>query len=394
MPQNLDDWLFITSEAGKALLEHAAKCSPSNVTQISSLRKKHSEDHVHVAIEITQARKKAVLKFPEQASSLYANITGLEQSSSLSVGLHKAKRIKQHTDEITDLCCGIGGDSMAFMQSGIKVTAVDSDPLKTWMAQNNAKCETITADVNDIKPNHQAWHLDPARRTQMARIWQFEDYMPGPEYIINLLKDNPDGCLKLGPGVNLTTLCEFFDARELPYEIEIVCEGTHLTQALIWTGKFAKEQRTATLITKDKEIHQISGEADYPPIDDIKQYLYTINPAAERLRLDHLLCEKHNLSSIHYDLGLLTSDTLIQDPFLTAYKYCDIMSWKQNTKHVRKWLSTNDCKDVVVKTRDKVCNPDTVQYELKGKKTNNRSYTLFVHRWREKNKVIITQRIH
>ncbi len=389
----LEDWQRVAFNQPQ-LLSLAEACDAKDVSQVSKLRAKYDRQLLHLALDLTAARRKGAIKFPHRAATLIADTVGLEQASSMMVGLHKAKRIKQQSQSITDLCCGIGGDAMAMSASGIDVLGVDISPIKTWMTKQNAHCPVLCKDVRDLDLAKNDWHFDPARRGQTSRVWNFEDYIPGPDFLKKLLNAHPHGCLKLGPGVSLSVLDAFFQATGLPYEIEMIFEKHHLTQALVWTGKFAQHhRRTATRLMEDGQAQQISGQQDYPPIANIQSYLYAINPAAERLRLEHLLCQKHHLASIHYDLGLLTSDRLIDDPFLTGFKFLEMLPWKQNTKNLRKWLNAHDCKTVEVKTRDKLCNPDKVQQQLRGKKTNSQIYTLFIHRWGEKQRVIITQRL-
>ena len=75
---------------------------------------------------------------------------------------------------LADLCCGIGGDAIALARAGIRVLAVDRDPLACAAARANAEAlglaeliEVRCADVTEVDTaGYDAVFVDPAPAQQ------------------------------------------------------------------------------------------------------------------------------------------------------------------------------------------------------------------------------------
>ena len=65
----------------------AAACDPQDVASVGRLRKHADADRVGVALELVRARAKAVSKFPQQAQTILADVSGVEQATSLAAGV-------------------------------------------------------------------------------------------------------------------------------------------------------------------------------------------------------------------------------------------------------------------------------------------------------------------
>uniref|UniRef100_UPI00398F3081 trimethylguanosine synthase isoform X2 n=1 Tax=Pristiophorus japonicus TaxID=55135 RepID=UPI00398F3081 len=65
---------------------------------------------------------------------------------------HIANRVMQsfHCDIIVDAFCGVGGNSIQFALAGKRVIAVDIDPVKIDLAQNNARVYGVTEQIEFI----------------------------------------------------------------------------------------------------------------------------------------------------------------------------------------------------------------------------------------------------
>ncbi|XP_051879931.1 trimethylguanosine synthase isoform X2 [Pristis pectinata] len=65
---------------------------------------------------------------------------------------HIAKRVTQsfHCDIIVDAFCGVGGNSIQFALTGKRVIAVDIDPVKIDLAQNNARVYGVAEQIEFI----------------------------------------------------------------------------------------------------------------------------------------------------------------------------------------------------------------------------------------------------
>lgn len=386
MLRDIELWKQVISD--ERLLERAAGVDPSDVSAVTSLRKHASAAHVAVALQLCAARIKAAEKFGERAVSMVADVSGVEQASGRTVATYKAQRMHRHFGaggRVHDLCCGIGGDSMAMADAGLEVIAYDRDPLRAWMTHVNTNqlATAVCSDVEDIQITGSAAHLDPARRDEAAgrRSWCIDDYKPGPQAIGKMIDAATAAAVKLSPGIDL-------DALPWPGEVEFISEAGRLVQAVLWAGTIAGEARRATLL-QDNEQHTLAGLPAAPPIDDMQRYLYTFDAAVERAELIGQLCEQVDAPAVHPRLGLLTSDHVLGSPWLTGFELIERMPWRP--RRVKQWLAGNDGGVVEVKTRGKACDPDREQRALRGE--GGTTYTVFVLRFDMRVEALITRRL-
>ncbi|MEL7088679.1 MAG: hypothetical protein AAGL98_09610, partial [Planctomycetota bacterium] len=357
-----------------------------------------------VALELIKARRKATVKFPGRAETLIADAAGVEQASSLAVARHKAGRFRDAGfSQITDVCCGIGGDAMGLSAAGLSVAAVDLDPVRAWMAGLNAGCTMRVADAAELLTQTlpgiagvTAMHVDPARRTDAGRVFRLNDYQPGPATLLQLLDRFPDAGIKLSPAVNLDELEAFIptfrnDQGGGGRELEFISEAGRLVQAVLWTGRLARPDtpRSATLIVGERS-RTVAGVPSEPGFSLPQRYLFTVDAAAERAGLLHTF----GLPAIHPRLGLLTSDLPDPhtNPWLTGFELLAELPWHSHEpKKVRDWLHAHDAGIVEVKTRGKAVDPDHAQRQLRGPGVT--PYTVFVLRFDQRLAALITRRL-
>ena len=386
MLREIELWRAVAGDA--ALLTRASAIDPSDVSAIASLRRDYPADQVSVALSLVEARAKAAGKFGQRGQTLVADVAGVEQASSTRVAAYKANRIRQQLCSgaaIADLCCGIGGDSMALGDAELDVLAVDRDPLRVWMTRQNsgASLRGVCADVAGLALDGLPIHLDPARRNEGTgrRAWRLEDYQPGPEVIGKLVEQSPASAIKLSPGVDV-------DALPWAGEVEFISDRGRLVQAVLWGGAFAQTARRATRID-EHGTHCLSGEPTAPTYRAAKRYLYTFDSAVERADLIGQLSAMLDAPAIHPKLGLLTSDQIIDSPWTTGFELIETLPWRP--KKVRQWLKANDGGLVEVKTRGKACDPDQEQRRLRGDGAT--TYTVFVLRFDMKVQALVTRRL-
>ena len=82
------------------------------------------------------------------------------------------------------------------------VEAIDAAPERVLMACHNAGVDGRVADVAELEPSADYVHFDPARRASGRRLWQYEDYVPGPDVIEPWLVRSRGAAVKLGPGLD------------------------------------------------------------------------------------------------------------------------------------------------------------------------------------------------
>lgn len=362
----------------------AHRANPRDVAAVHQLRRHGEAPLVHAALELAEARRKAAVKFPTKAERIIADVEGMEQASSQAVADHKAQRFARvNIDEpIVDLCCGVGGDAMSLAALGRRVLAIDRDPLRAWMTACNAPpIRAAAADVVTLPLAGMAFHLDPSRRDQRGRMHRFEDYQPGPAFIRHLLRQCPDGAIKLGPGIDLDAL-----PSDLGGEVEFISENGVLVQAVLWRGRLrdASSRRASVLPQRQS----LSGEPGAVPLGPARRFLLQVDPAVERAGLMGQLSTQLQAPAIHPALGLLTHDEPVDSAFTRPFELLDVLPWRLDK--VRAALRQRGAGIIEVKTRGKAVNPDIVQQQLRG--DGDQSLTVFILRWDQKVTAMICRR--
>ncbi len=376
-----------------ALRARAATIDPYSTAAVTALRRDFDKDLVFTALALAKARDKAKTKFGDRAATLVADPDGVEMASSTASASWKARRFAAHAAAMTaggsraalrvmDLCCGVGGDAMALRDAGLDVVAVDNDATRAWMAGLNARCESRCANVEDIVALRDPtgappalFHLDPARRTKngstSSRTWTLDDLQPGPAVIRDAIHAYLGGAVKLAPGIDYTQLA----VHGLAGEVEIISENGRLTQAVLWTGALARATpsgtaaRSATLLRgpahTSATAFTISGEPDAlgsVPVGEPAKYIFDVDDCVERAELLTVLSHQLNAPMLHPRLGLFTSDTLLESPFLTPFELFETAKWNQQRAAAA--LKRLGAGSVEVKTRAKAVNPDELQPTL------------------------------
>lgn len=303
-------------------------------------------------------------------------------ASSPAIADYKSQRFKHllnHTD-ILDLCSGIGADTMALTAAGLDPLAVDLDPVRAWMTEQNAACRTLIGDVASLSLPCIPLHIDPQRRVSAShsRIPTLADLTPEPGILWRLVFEHPACCVKLFPGVPFEHLP--------PGEIELISENRRLRQALLWTGPLAQHARSATTFPTGDTIAGRPGPA---PLGPIKQFIFAIDPAVERAELIGHLAGTLDLHTPHPASGLLTGSALIASPFLTAFEVIEFMPW--SLARVREALASRGAGIVEIKTRGGVVDPDIIQHKLRG--NGSLALTVFILRFDRQLSAIITHRV-
>lgn len=397
-------WGFLATDAGADLVE-ALGPSPRAGT-LERAREAHHADTVHLGAELAHVRARASDKWPSDlARRVLSDRDGYEMASSWHAARHKASRFAEAGfGRVLDLCCGIGGDTLALLSRGLDVIAVDHDRDRAALCAYNAGLLGGSRGVVDVRvcdvldeslPADLPFHLDPARRIGSTRTLRYEDLLPGPETIERLADARPAGAVKLNPGIDATRLPEG--------ELEILSAQGRLTQSVLWTGALAPDgsQRRATRLDADGVATTLAGTPDRSdaasPLSDL---LYAVDPAVERADLLPTLIDRTGLFHVHPGLGLLTgSEPGLSgeptDPFLTPYRVLEEFSW--SPKRAR--AAMRSVRDrglrpgvVEVKTRARVVDPDKVQSSLRG--DGDRTLTLFVLRFGDSGtRGILTERL-
>src|SRR5439155_27038148 len=121
-----------------------------------------------------ELRRRAAAKFGADAAAMFFTRAGLEQATRGAVAARRAARLAASgAASVADLGCGVGADAIAFARAGLRVRAVDPDPLTAAVADTNAtvlglrhRIDVSTVDAREVDLSTvDAVFCDPARRT-------------------------------------------------------------------------------------------------------------------------------------------------------------------------------------------------------------------------------------
>ncbi len=358
---NLELFEQLLSPHGQRMLALAVELHPTDKTFLpvfERVRKLGSNDLAKAAVEQAILRAKALAKFPD-ADRMYFTREALEQSSSLAVANHRAKRFRSF-QSAGDLCCGIGGDAGALVEVVPHVVVVDRDPLKARMAAINVPMASVSvADVlTDDVPRMDAYFCDPSRRADGKRFLSIEDYHPAPRAVLDRFSDLP-AAFKLAPAVPLHELA-VFDG-----ESEFISLDGELKECVLWLNGLQSARLRATALPAGETIAADDPDA-MPPAGPVGRYVYDPDPSLTRSGLLSNFAIGIGASPIDETIAFLTADALHRSPFVTAYEVEEVLPF--HPKRVGVWLRERNIGRVTFVKRGSTSQIDdlTKQWKLRG----------------------------
>jgi len=311
-----------------------------DVRTISLLRAELSAAQAHLVVEQVALRKRARRKF-SRAARMFFTAPALEQATDETVAAYKASRFPAGA-EVSDLCCGIGGDMLGlFMRSD--VVAVDRDPVVALLAQANGqvvladapgpryKLRVLTSSVDErAVEGCAAWHLDPDRRATGRRVSQLVSYEPGPDVIASLLSAQPSAAVKLAPAAQPP------DVWAAEAELEWISRAGQCRQLVAWFGALAKSpgKRRATVLSGATETsthlpRTVVGEPTAGALlaERPGRYVYEPDAAVLAAELTDYLAGEHGLTRIARNVAYLTGDHIVKDGALAAFEVLEVMPY-------------------------------------------------------------------
>jgi hypothetical protein len=371
----LDDYRWLTSPEGSAALSELAaganKVGQADVRLTARLRKTHSAARTHLLLEQLELRWRARDKFTDPAR-LFFTRKGLEQATDESVANYKARRFPAGA-LVADLCCGIGGDTLALAARG-PVIGYEADAVTAHLANCNLQARGFDqsatrqqlANVNDVI-DAAAWHIDPDRRATGQRVIQLADYEPGPDFLRSMLAANPQGAIKVAPAAE-------FNPLDWPTsEREWLGSRGECRQQVLWFGKLAKHpgMHTATDIGTPAQLHSFTGMPNQPfeHAASIGAYLYEPVATILAAKLAAAFAAELQLSAVTPGGGYLTADQLREHSLLTPFRVRDILPF--DLRKLRAYCRERQLGQLEVKKRGVDIEPSRVRHEIiaKGQET-------------------------
>jgi hypothetical protein len=333
-------------------------CTGTELQIQNKLRAEFPDDVVRAALSLQELRHKARDKF-SRADQMWFDRKGLEQATPELVARHKARRFRGC---VRDYCCGIGADSLALAEH-CRVEAYDLNPAACLRAKWNAEAygvesnlTVVCADVQTLTATDDLVHIDPDRRPEgRGRALRLEEGVPGLDFLLQLMNDYPGGAVKVSPASN-------FPGKFPGTEAELVSVGGECKEATMWFGDLAGDNPfRATVLPAGETIagHPLDFQAE---LSELGRYLYEPDPAVVRAGLVDLAAEHLNLQRLDESEEYLTSETLIESPFVRAFEV--LAQLPNNDREIRRYFRQGDFGQVEIKCRHVPIQVEAVRRKL------------------------------
>ncbi|MFF8193619.1 methyltransferase domain-containing protein [Streptomyces bobili] len=360
----MNDLAPLLTPEGSALLDAVRGTAPADELAVATrLRREHPAELVSAALGQSRLRQRAAAKFgAEDAERMFFTPNGVEQSTRASVAGHRAERMRSlGVTSVADLCCGIGGDAIALARAGIRVLAVDRDPLTAAVARTNAEAlglggliDVREADVTEVDTDgYDAVFVDPARRGGRGRIFDPEACSPPLSWAIEAALKAPHGALKVAPGIP-------HEVVPAAAEAEWISDGGDVKEAVLWFGTEPGAVR-ATLLPGPRTLLG-TGLPD-PRVRPVGRYLYEPDGAVIRSHLVAEVARDLDGGLVDETIAYITADTLRPTPYATAYEITDRLPF--NVKKLKALLREREVGILTVKKRGSAVEPEELRKKVK-----------------------------
>lgn len=375
----LDSFAALRTPEGLALLDEVRGTDPAAELAVATrLRRDHPAGLVSAALAQARLRQRAVAKFgTADAERMFFTPNGVEQSTRTSVAAYRAGRFAAlGVRSVADLCCGIGGDAIALARAGIRVLAVDRDPLTAAAARANAEAlgladliEVREADVTEVDTSpYDAVFVDPARRGGRGRIFDPEAYSPPLSWAVDTALRAPHAALKIAPGVP-------HEAVPPQAEAEWISDAGDVKEAVLW---FATEPGLvrATLLPGP---HTLRGRGlPNPQVRSLGRYLYEPDGAVIRAHLVAEVAADLDGGLIDETIAYVTADEPRPTPYATAYEITDQFPF--HVKKLKALLREREVGVLTVKKRGSAVDPEELRRKVLPKPHGRNAATVFLTR--------------
>lgn len=353
-------------EAGPALAYATASGSMDALRLGAELQRRFGLTPEQRAAVLTQTdlRVRAVKRWGAPVDDLLFTRDGLEQASRPAVARWRAERLKGlGVTSIADLGCGLGFESRALADAGLRVRSVELDPATAALARHNLTgrdATVVTGDATDplvlepILADVDAVFLDPARRDPKAprsidglsghRVAEPADWSPSWPWIEALAQRRPRTVVKVAPGIDHALVPEAGSA------VWTAVDGD-LVEASVWFPGFAGLPRRSALSLAYGSSAQLDSEQ---PVDDtvaaVGAYLLDVAPVVSRSGLVTTLAASAQAHRIDEHIAYLSMDAApAPSPFYTSYRVLEVMGFDR--KGIAAWLRNNDAGSLTVTKR-------------------------------------------
>ena len=360
-----------------------------------------------------RARQKLASATHSDPQSLWwTTARSLAQATPARVADLKARLLS--CERVWDLCCGIGGDSLALLRNASttnvgEVYSVDRDPVLMAMLKENVRLnqpvaetrwEAICDDVlsQDYQPNDGV-HIDPDRRIDGKRTTRPQDYSPAWAEVCQIVDRVAAALIKLAPAAELpkSETNGLFDCPALPLhrawislsgsvrEQLLIC-GAALDQTSEVVGQpLSPGQRSAIVLRADGD-PAVFAAADWslpaPRASQVQRWMIDPDAAVRAAGLTVAFADAYQASTLGGPAGYLTSDQLTEADAgrlnQNGLAICESVLWSGSSddRRLRKKMRSLDVYPQRVKTRGVSQDPN--QLEKRYRECGTHPATLWI----------------
>lgn len=372
---DLEAFSRLLTPVGRRALREAAEITAAGADEVRAttlMRRTYDAATTSAALTQVALRRRAAAKFGADAERMFFTPDGLEQATRREVAAHRAARIAALGPpvQVLDVCCGIGGDLIAFARAGCAVDAIDADPLTAAVARANADALGLTGvrvrtgDAAEADPaRYRVLFADPARRRGAGRrVFDPSAYSPPWPVVLDLVGRSAAACVKAAPG--------------LPYafappgaELEVVSFAGEVKEVALWTGELGPDlapgvriRRRATLLPHGRTL-AADGEPARAETGPAGGYLYEPDGAAIRAGLVAEVAALVGGRLLDPSIAYVTSDRYVVTPWASCYEISEIMPF--SGKKLRAALRARGVGEVTIKKRGSAVDVERLRHDLR-----------------------------
>ena len=378
----LDQLAALRTPAGAAALAVATTLATGDPLAAATALRRRGLAPALAAAALTQARLRqhGSGKFGADAARMFFTRSGLEQATRPVVAARRADRLAAAgVRTLADLGCGIGTDTIAAARAGIRVFAVEADPLTVAVAAANlaalglAERATVAhrpaerADLSGVD----AVFCDPSRRHPSTgrRSVHPAGWSPSWEFVRGLPGRVPRTVLKLAPGL---------DHARIPAgaEAEWVSVDGDLVEAALWCGPLAAVPRRATLLRSPAgalagdglpsgaPAGELTGTGELTaPVGPVRRFLLDPDPAVLRAHLLAELASRLAANLADPRIGYLYADRAHHTPYARCLEIHDVLPF--SLRRLRAALRAAGVGRVEIRKRGSAVEPEQLRRELR-----------------------------
>ncbi|MDR0283950.1 MAG: class I SAM-dependent methyltransferase [Propionibacteriaceae bacterium] len=364
-------WL-VSPAATAAIARAATFAEPSSLQAGTALRRDLTPDQAAAVLDLVALRRRAEKKLGPQAARLFLTRDGLEQATRWDVARWRAGHLAAlGAERVVDAGCGLGVDALACRIAGLRVTAIERDPVLAVLAAANlasdqpggaagATATVVCAALETVDlprdEEQTALFLDPARRNPYGRSWDVADLSPSWATVQSLLeRTRGPVVVKLAPG---------FPRELLPEDASVtwVSHRGDLVETTLWPGLATGGTREAVVLAGEHE-HRLTAGDDRPAPGPLDRYLYEPDPAVIRAQATGTLARRVGAHLVAPGLAYLTGGDHVATPFAEPFEIEEGFPFSERA--LRSWARSRNIGTLEIKTRGQGIDPAQLRRTLR-----------------------------